>query len=70
MPRSLTDVETSTFEYIRQTRGCNIALVNSTYEGREVAVICAVSHEADNSVVMQPLAMLLDDNDFDKLTPP
>jgi hypothetical protein len=38
MPRPLTDVETGTFEYIRQTRGCNIALVNTTYEGREVAI--------------------------------
>jgi hypothetical protein len=67
MPRAITQDEIHVFDTILAKE--NLALVNTTMGGKEVAVI-AMMHYADGAVGMEPLAVLVNDFIFDSLGRP
>lgn len=62
-PRAVTPAEAAVFEYIRDAPHGAVALIRTTYDGREASVICAIVHPAaeDDDVIVEPLAILVTD---------
>jgi hypothetical protein len=67
MARPLTDRESKVFDAI--TGASNIALVQCKFDGEETAVIAVVNEDGDDYVIT-PLAVLLTESMFGKLTDP
>lgn len=69
MSRALTDQESAVFERI--LNGDGIGLVQTAFDGEDTAVIAEfVMDDEGDMVEVHPLAVLLTDALFDRLTPP
>jgi hypothetical protein len=67
MPRALTDQEREVFDAIREAG--NIALVQTSFDGEETAVLAAVTEDG-NYVDITPLAVLITAAILARLAPP
>lgn len=67
MTRALNDSERAVFEAVRDPEYTNFALLNAEMDGRDVAVIVAVTTDGDQ-YDLGPVAVLVDDEMRDRLT--
>ena len=70
----LTDDEKKSFEYLRATmtgwiEGSRVALMRVRHRGTDRAVLAVVSEDVDGSMMVAPLAMLMDDALFAEMDP-
>lgn len=75
MSTPLNDAESNAFDYIvalvnDQIQGQTVALVRSTMNGRDVALLSAVSELEDGGARVSPLAIIVDDQFFSELSEP
>jgi hypothetical protein len=68
MPRPLTGEETETFTAIQGAS--NIALIQTTFDGQDTAVIASIVQDENNGGMVYPLAVLLTPEMMDKLADP
>lgn len=70
MGRPITDKERATFDAIREAP--NMALVQTAFDGIETAIIaCLVpSEDGSGDTEMHPVAVLVTEDMFDRITPP
>lgn len=68
MARALTETEKERFAAIQEAG--NIALVQTQFDGKDTAVIAAINQEDDGGYFVTPLAVLLTDEMFTRLTDP
>jgi hypothetical protein len=66
----LTDEQAQVFHDLTSGRFSNFALVSSALDGKPVAVIAAVHQVSDDEQFVEPLAILVDDDLFGRLTDP
>ena len=64
----LTTTEKMTL--LRIVNGEDISLMRAEFEGRDVAIVVEMDHSEEHRVGATPLAMLIDEDIFDRLTPP
>ena len=57
-------------DLIRIINSDRISLMRATFEDRDVAIIVDMEDGDDHRIVATPLAMLLDDNLFNRISPP
>lgn len=73
--RALTEAEINLFDALGavmsgEYANARPAVVNTELDGRDVAVVVAVGQEDDGSYLLTPLAVLVDDDLRERLTPP
>ena len=70
MNRPLSDNERKTFEYVHDS-DTSIGLVQTQFDGEETAVIAAFDEDEETGeVIMTPLAVLITEAMFARITPP
>lgn len=57
-------------DLIRIINSDRISLMRATFEDRDVAIIVDMEDGDDHRIVATPLAMLLDDDLFNRISPP
>lgn len=55
---------------VRIVNGESISLMRAEFEGRDVAVIVEMDEPEDHRIGATPMAMLIDEDIFSRLTPP